>query len=378
VALALVLLVGATLLLRSYATLTAVAPGYDPANVLAVRVSLPSDRYPSNRRQAFFDEVLIAVGSIPGVVDAAVGSGVPPDSGVTFGTLEIEDRPDESQRSSLFAGAYVTPTYFSTLRIPVLEGRVFTADDVGSRDRVAVLSASFVRQYFPGERAIGRRLRLQSDGPWSTVIGVVGDVKTSTQPADRGRPQLYYARAQLRPGFGAIVLRAQGDPYSLVPAIKAKIWAIDPALPVRDIATAEQVLARSIGQSRFNLALLACFAACGLVLAAVGVYGVTALSVGQRHREVGIRMALGATRGAVAALVSRQTGIVVGIGVAVGVAGAAWLSRFLRDLVFQIPATDVMSYAVPAIAVVLAAVAATLIPLRRATTIDPAVVLRTE
>lgn len=378
VALALILLVGAALLLRSYSNLTALDPGYDPANVLSVRISLPSDRYPSSRRQAFFDEALAAVRSIPGVVEAAVGSGIPPDSGVTFGTLEIEGRPSASPRSSLFSGGYVTPTYFATLRIPALEGRVFTDEDIAGRDRVVVLGASFVTQYFPGENPIGRRIRLQSDGPWSTVIGVVGDVKALSLAADSGRLQLYHARAQLRPGFGAIVIRAQGDPLALVPAIKQKIWTLDPTLPIRDVATAEQVLARSISQARFNMTLLACLAVCGLVLAVVGVYGVTALYVGQRHREVGIRMALGATRGAVAALVGRQTALVVGIGVGVGVIGAAWLSRFLRELVFEIATTDLTSYAVPAIAVILAAVAATLIPLRRATTIDPAVVLRTE
>jgi predicted permease len=378
VALALVLLVGAALLLRSYSRLTEVDPGYDPTNVLSVAISLPSDRYPSARRQAFFDQVLTAVRAIPGVTAAAVGNGVPPESGVTFGRLEIERRASADARSGVFSGGYVTPEYFTTLRIPVLDGRVFTGDDLAGRDRVVVLGAAFARQYFPNESPIGRRLRLQSEGPWSTVIGVVGDVRALSLAADSGRLQLYHARAQMRPGFGAVVVRTAGDPQAFVPAIKAAIWAQDPALPLRDIATAGQLLARSISQSRFNMALLAAFAACGLLLAVVGVYGVTALYVGQRHREVGIRMALGATRTSVAGLIARQTALVLAAGVLCGLIGAAWLSRFMRELVFQIATTDAASYAVPALAVVVAALAATLVPLRRATRIDPAVVLRTE
>jgi putative ABC transport system permease protein len=378
VALAVMLLVGASLLLRSYAKLTAVEPGYDPSGVLVMRVSLTSSRYPPQQRQAFFDQAVASIRTLPGVVEAAAGSGVPPDSGSTFGQLEIDGRPDPNRRSGVFGGGFVSPTYFATLAIPVLEGRVFSDDDVLERDRVVVLGASTAALYFPGESPIGQRVRLNPNAPWATVVGVVGDVKAFNLSSPREWPQLYQARAQWRPGYGAIVIRAAGDPEALVPAVKARIWALDPRLPLREIVTADQLLARSVSQSRFNMALLVSFAGCGLLLAVVGVYGVTSLFVGQRQREVGIRMALGATRGAVAALVVRQTALVLAFGIAFGGAGAVWLSRFMRDLVFGVATTDVASFLLPALAIALAAGAATLVPLRRATTVDPAVVLRGE
>jgi putative ABC transport system permease protein len=378
VALALMLLVGASLLLRSYAKLTAVDPGYDPTGVLTVRVSLPSARYAPEARQVFFDEALAGIRAIPGVVAAAVGSGIPPELGITTGQLEIEGRPSSDRTRGIFAGGYVSPAFFATLRIPVLDGRVFTGDDVVGRDRVVVLGASFARDAFGGERPIGRRIRLQADEPWSTVVGVVGDVKAFGLADDGSRPQIYHARAQLRPGYGAFAIRTDADPLARLPAIKAAIWALDPQLPLRDVATAGQLVARSASQARFNLALLAAFAGCGLLLAVVGVFGVMAIFVGERRREVGIRMALGATRGAVGALVLRQTGVVVLGGAAVGVAGAVWLSQFTRTLLFQVAPTDPASFIVPALAIALAAGAAVVVPVRRAMVVDPAIVLRGE
>jgi predicted permease len=382
VALALMLLVGASLLLRSYAKLTAINPGYDPDGVMSVRVSLPSSRYPvkePERRQQFFDAALESVRALPGVVSAAVGNGIPPDSGVSFGQIEIEGRPETAQApSGVFTGAYVTPTYFATLGIPVLEGRPFTDEDVFGRDPVLIVNAAFAREHWPNASAVGRRMRLQPDAPWSTIVGVVGNVKALTLAVDDRRPQIYRARAQVRAGFGAIAIRASGDPRALIPAIKARIWELDPQLPLRDIATAGELLSRATSQSRFNMTLLAAFASCGLVLAVVGVYGVTALFVGQRRREVGIRMALGATRGAVAAFVFRQTAVVLAIGIVIGTTGAVWLGRYLRELVFQVATTDAASFAVPTAAVVLAACAATIVPVRRATSVDPSSVLRGE
>jgi putative ABC transport system permease protein len=376
VSLALMLLVGATLLLRSYAKLTAVDPGYEPAGILSVRVSLPASRYPvadKARRQAFFDEAIASIAALAGVESAAVGNSVPPETGVTFGRLEIQGRSDEA-KSGTFGGGYVTPDYFRTLGIPVLEGRVFSDEDTIGRDPVVVVGRTVANQFWPGESALGKRLRTRSADAWSTVVGVVGDVKAD----DVARLQLYEPRAQVRAGFGSLIVRASGDPLALVPAIKSKIWALDPKLPIGEIATADRIVARATGQSRFNLALLAAFAGCGLLLAVVGVYGVTALFVGQRQREIGIRMALGATRGAVASLVFRQTTVMLAVALITGVAGALWLSRYLQSLVFETATTDVASFALAAAAIAAAAIAATLVPLRRATSVDPAIVLRAE
>ena len=376
VSLALMLLVGATLLLRSYAKLTAVDPGYEPAGILSVRVSLPATRYPvagKARRQAFFDEALASIAALPGVESTAVGNGVPPEAGVMFGRLEVHGRSGQA-KSGTFGGGYVTPDYFSTLGIPVLEGRVFSDEDTLGRDPVVVVGRTLANQFWPGESPIGKRLRTRSADPWSTVVGVVGDVKAD----DVARLQLYEPRAQVRPGFGSLIVRASGDPLALVPAIKSRIWALDPKLPIGEIATAERLIARSTGQSRFSLALLASFAGCGLLLAVVGVYGVSALFVGQRQREIGIRMALGATRGAVASLVLRQTMVMLAVALAAGVGGALWLSRYLQSLVFQTTTTDAVSFAAAAVAIAAASCAATLVPLRRATSVDPAIVLRAE
>jgi predicted permease len=382
VALALMLLVGASLLLRSYAKLTAVDPGYDPDGVLSVRVSLPSSRYPAKeptRRQLFFDDALRSIAALPGVESAAIGNGVPPDTGILFGEIEIDGRAGAaSRRSGVFSGGYVTPEYFATLGIPILEGRGFTSDDTVDRDRVVVVGATFAREFWPGERPIGKRLRLQPNGPWSTVVGIAGDVKALSLSADSGRLQLYQARAQIRPGFGAFVVRAAGDPAALVPAIKSRIWTLDPRLPLTDVATADQLLWRSVGQARFSASLLGAFAGCGLLLAVVGVYGVMAVYVAQRQREVGIRMALGATRAAVAARVLRQTTVTVVAGLALGGLGAWWLTRYLQGLLFQTTTADPISFGGPMLAVAFAALAATLVPLARATSVDPSVVLRSE
>ena len=381
VALALILLVGAGLLLRSYGKLTAVNPGFDPSGVLSVRVSLPASRYPVKdkaRRQAFFDEALSSIATLPGVTSAAIGMGVPLNAGIMFGTIELEGDP-ESKRSTILSGGHVTEDYFSTLSIDLLEGRLFTADDRPGRDSVAIVGRSFARTSWPDASAVGKRFRTDTDGPWHTIVGVVDDVKALSLTGDANdHPQIYLAQQQTRIGYGAFIVRADGDPMALVPAIKTIVWALDDELPMGEIVTAEQVLARATSQSRFNLTLLGIFAACGLVLAVVGVYGVTALYVGQRQREVGIRMALGATRGAVASLVFRQTAILLIAAVVVGGLGAWWLSRYLESLVFATATTDALTFAAAIAAVVIASIAATLVPLRRATSVDPAIVLRAE
>jgi predicted permease len=375
IAVALMLLVGATLLLRSYGRLTAVTPGYDPTNLISMSLSLPSARYPPPARQAFFDQALAAIGTIPGVRSVAAGSGIPPQLGSSFGKLDIEGRPESDPISGVFAGGYVSASFFSTLGIPVLQGRAFTDDDGVDRDPVVVLGASFARQIF-GRDAVGRRVRLRSRDPWFTVIGVVGDVKAFGLADDGRRPQLYFARAQQRPGYGVIVLRAAGDPAALVPAVKSRIWALDSQLPIRDIATADQLLTRAASQARFNMVLLTALAGSGLLLALVGVFGVMALYVGERRGEVGIRIALGATRKSVASLVVRRTGLVVAGGLSVGLAAAAWLSGYTRALLFQVSPIDLPSFAIPAGLVAFASAAAVIVPMRRAARVDPVVVLR--
>lgn len=382
VALALILLVGAGLLIRSYAKLMAVDPGYNADGVLAVDVFLPADRYPDanpGSQRRFFDETLSTLESLPGVATAAVGS-MPARPMMMFATLSIEGRPDMQARPLLLAGGYVTESYFRALGVPIQDGRGFTADDTDARDRVAIVNETFAKRFWPGESAVGKRLRAsRDDGPWLTVVGVAADVRFGgLSGMSSGRLQLYFPRSQTTTSFGTFILRASGDPLALIPAVKASIWNHDAQIPLTRIATARELLARSASERRFNLTLLALFAACGLLLAVVGVYGVTALLVGQRQREVGIRMALGATRGAVARLILRQTAILLIAAVVAGGLGAWWLSRYLESLVFETATTDALTFATAIAAVVIASIAATLVPMRRATSVDPAIVLRTE
>ncbi|HET9372931.1 MAG TPA: ABC transporter permease [Vicinamibacterales bacterium] len=376
VALALTLLIGSTLLARSYGRLTARDPGYRPDGVLSVRVSLPISRYPASeaeRRQQFFDQVRAAMTTMPDIAAVAIGNGVPPDNGITFGDLAIEGRPPLGTTAPrLFSGGYVTPNYFSTLGIPIRQGRAFSDEDTFGRTGVVIVGESLARSYWPQGDAVGSRIRLQTNGEWLTIVGVAGDVLTSFTR------QIYYARAQARPGSGALVIRTTGNPYAVLPAIKAAIWAQDPALPLADVATAHELLARSTSLPRFNLALLGVLALSGFVLAVVGVYGVTSLQVSQRQREVGIRVALGASRVAVTGLVLRQTGMLLAAGTTIGVVAAVWLSRYIETLLYQTARTDVMSFAAAAAAIVTAGLVAAVVPIRRALSVDPTSALRSE
>lgn len=346
---------------------------------LAVDVSLPASRYPGNNEEArrqFFDAALESIASLPGVTAAGVGS-IPVRPVVMLAELSIEGRPDIRSRRQMMAGGYITSSYFDVLDIPVKEGRTFNEDDAAGRAPVVIINQAFANEFWPHESAVGKRLG--DVGSWMTVVGVVSDVAFGgfTGMAG-GRLQMYFPRTQSGTSFGTFIIRASGDPLALVPAVKASIWNHDAEIPLTRIATAHQLLARSASERRFNLVLLALFAACGLILAVVGVYGVTALQVGQRQREVGIRMALGATRAAVVRLVLRQTVTVLGLAVTAGTLGAWWLSRYLESLVFATATTDALTFAAAISAVVIASIAATIVPLRRATSVDPAIVLRAE
>lgn len=382
VAVALVLMIGASLLLKSYARLTAVDPGFDPRNLLTVSVSLPPARYPASepaRRAQFFEDTLESIRRLPGVQSAALGNGIPPATGILFGTLAIEGRAPGDAKSAIFGGGYVTPSYFSTLGIPILDGRGFTDDDTVGRERVVMISQSLADAHWPGRSPIGAHLKIQArDVEWATVVGVVRDVKTISLASTATRPQLYFPRAQLRPGFGAFIIRTAGNPHDVIPMVKARIWDADAGLPIRDVATGDDVLRRDTSQARFNLVLLVAFAASGLALVVVGVYGVTAMLVNQRTRELAIRLALGATPAAVTTLVLRQTAGLLVFGLLLGAGTGLAVSRYLESLLFGTQSTDPLSFAAGAAVIGISALVATLIPLRRASTLSPTTALSAE
>ena len=380
VALSLVLLVGAGLLLKSFARLQQVDLGFDAEQVLTARISLPEARYLAPAQQAaFFDALVTRVGALPGVTAAGTVSWLPL-SGLRSATdLWIEGRPvpppDERIGAHIQA---VTPDYFRAMGIPLREGRTFAASDGVEQPKAVVVSRSFAERYLAGGPALGQRIAM----PWGdtlrgTIVGVVGDVRHAGVDS-LPHPTLYWAESQWPWNAMTLVVRTNGDPEGLAPSLVAEIHALDPQLPVADVRPMQAYLGDTLARRRFTMTLLAGFATTALALTAVGLYGVMAYSVAQRTRELGIRLALGASRQRVLRAELRRASAVVGVGVAAGLVGAAAFTRVLDALLFGVSATDPAVFAL--IIALLAAVGlvASWIPARRATRVDPMVALRAD
>ncbi|MFL6227895.1 MAG: ABC transporter permease [Pyrinomonadaceae bacterium] len=385
VALSLVLLVGAGLLIRTFANLLGVTPGFDPHKVLTFQIDLNGARYDTtNEAAAFYRSALERIGSLPGVEAAAVTNKLPLDWQFNMPVV-FPEKPEEMQSVQF---RMISAAYFRAMKIDVRQGRAFTdADDAGAAP-VAVVNEAFARRFFGADNPFARRLsvgRATSDPP-REVVGVVGDIKQ--QGLDRPAPPMVYVPIPQVPDrlmaavrtftSASFVVRAAGDPASLTPAIKQEIAALDPTLPLAHVATMEEIASRSIASQRFNMMLLGVFAALGLLLAAVGIYGVMSYTVAQHTREIGIRMALGARRADILRLVVWRGMLLTLVGVGVGAAGSFALTRFIASMLFGVKATDPLTFA--SIALLLAAVAlvACLVPARRATRVDPMVALRYE
>jgi putative ABC transport system permease protein len=380
VALALVLLVGAGLLIKSFHRLQQVNAGFNPENVLSVPFVLPQSKYPDgNARAAFIKRIMEKLKSLPGV--QAVG-------GVT--TLPLSG--DHASRSFIVEGQTVspegrnvanmraaTPDYFRVMSIPIVKGRGFTEQDHFDAPTVVIINESFERLYFPGEDPIGKRVisPASSDGIPMTIVGVAGDVRNGG-PEDEPRPEFYYSYFQNPTRFMYMAIRTAAEPAGLIPAIRREIWSEDNDLPLANISTLEQLLSKTIAQRRFNLLLLGLFSGLALVLAVVGIYGVVSYAVTQRTHEIGIRLALGAQQGDVRKLVIRQGMIPVVGGIAIGLSGALALTRLMKSLLFGVSATDPLTFAVIALLLTFVALLACFVPARRATKVDPLVALRYE
>lgn len=380
IALSLVLLVGAMLLVRSFRNLMSVDPGFSAHNVLSASLSPPEQRYGDDQRvRAFYDELLARAQRLPGVTSAGLcqivpfsgGGGGYPFSVEGYQIGANEPLPVTWRRS-------VTPDYFKTMGIGVLQGRAFENSDQEKTPLVAIVDEKLARKFFPNGDPVGKRVRLGGEkAPWLTVVGVTRSVKNRQLDED-ARYYIYQPFTQWVRRENSIVLRSTVDPASLVAGLRSQVASLDSDLPLFDVTTIDESVARSVSSRRLSSMLLLGFSVTAFLLAVIGIYGVISLSVTNRTNEFGIRLALGAQPRNVLQLVVGQGMRVALVGLAIGLAAALTITRLMRSLLFGISATDPVTFAAVALLLALAALAAAYIPARRATKVDPLVALRYE
>lgn len=379
VALALVLLIGAGLLIRSFYRLQQVDPGFNSSNALAVTVSLPGRKYPQpEQRTAFFTQLIEKVSALPGVVAVGASQSLPIQGDFLLG-FTIQGRPPYAPGEDPSTNYYsVSPDYFKSMGIPLLRGRVFTEQDRAGAPRVAIINEEMAKRYFPDEDPIGKRIHV-TQGPeiFREIVGIVGDVKQYglAQPTTL---QTYEPSPQMQFSTMTLVVRAEGNVAPLGGAIRTQVLAIDKEQPISRIRPLEQVVSESVAKQRFSMLLLGIFAAVALILAAVGLYGVMSYSVTQRTHEIGIRTALGASQTDVLKLVVGQGVMLALAGVGIGLLSAFALTRLMVVLLFGISATDPLTFVAISAVLLLVALAACFVPARRATKVDPTIALRYE
>jgi putative ABC transport system permease protein len=377
VALALVLLVGAGLMLRSFEQLEAVDPGFDPHHLLTLEVAAGGKSYPTGPgRIRFFDQLRPRLEALPGVESVSLINHLPVSGDVWTLGIIIYGRPDPPPgQQPTAAYRVVQPGYFQTMRTSILRGREFSSHDVADAVPVAIVNEALAKHHWPGEDAIGQRLRL---GPkWLTIVGVAKNVKQSDWVA-RPDDEIYLPHAQSDASFSymTVVMRAHGDPLALAKPVEAEVRSIDKDVPIAHVQSMEQVIADKLWRGRLAMTLLGLFAAVAVTLAALGIYGAISYSVSQRTGEIGIRMALGARSGDVLRMILLQGLVVVGIGVTAGLFGAWMLTRTLGSLLYGVTATDPVTFiAVPVLLIAISAVACCL-PALRASKTDPVTALR--
>jgi putative ABC transport system permease protein len=388
-ALAVMLLVGAGLLMRSFMRLQSVDPGFNPARTLSFELTFPDEAYGDDheaRIVSFFDQLLPRLRALPGVKAADAVMGLPL-SGMSFNiSFEVTGRPSvPPQDQPSMEIRVATPGYFSTLGIPLERGRYFTDRDRAGSVPVILLTESAARQYFPNEDPIGKKIvlgwgkrvkgqRIRAGGE---IVGIVGDVKEQGLSV-ASEPQLYMPLRQWPVQSMSVVVKTATPPGGIADAVKEQVYAVDPNLPVSNVRTLDDIVARSISQPRFYMLLLAIFAGVALVMAAIGIFGVLSYAVAQRTREIGIRMALGAQERSVVRLVVGQAMTLVLAGVAIGVAAALALSKTMASMLFAIQATDPETFVAVALLLTVIALLASYLPARRATRVDPIIALRAE
>lgn len=381
VALALVLLVGAGLLIRSLNRLNSVDPGFDPHQLMTMRVNLPERKYDSEIKIiSFFQRAVERLRTIPGVETVGAINYVPFGGPYSGTVIQIEGQPKLPPGQELTTGIVVTDAnYFSTMHIPLKRGRLFSAQEATEMRHVVIINEAFARENFPGQDPIGKRvtINMKDQNVPTEIIGIVGDNKHKGLDTET-EPMAFWPHPELVDSSMTLLVRTQGDPRNLAAAARNVIHELDPDQPIGEVNTMQGLMAKSVARSRFNTVLLTVFSALALVMAAVGIYGVMSYSVQQRTHELGIRMALGAQHRDVLQLIVKQ-GIALGvIGVAAGLLASFGLTRLMTSLLFEVTATDTRTFAGVAAGLFAIVLIACYIPARKATKVNPLVALRYE
>jgi putative ABC transport system permease protein len=383
ISLAMVLLVAGGLLMRSFALVTSVNPGFDPKNVIEADVSLPQFQYSTPQQwTAFSNELLARLHAQPGLRDSALAAPLPMDrqGEANFAFSIVGNPPLPPGKSTTADYATVSPDYFRVMRIPLLRGRFFSEQDSQSHPNVAIISETLARRYFPNQDPVGRQMKFgfppDSDAS-REVVGVVGDVRDEALSREPG-PMMYVPFAQAPLYGGEVVVKSSMSASSVADGIREAVHSIDKDLPVTDVESFPAALGASIAQERFRTLLLSSFSGIALVLAAVGIFGVISYSASQRTHEIGIRMALGAQQRSVLRLILGQGAKLALVGLSAGTVAALLLTRLMASLLYGISATDPLTFGAVAIVLLGVAMTACYIPARRAMRVDPMVALRHE
>ena len=382
-ALCAMLLIGAGLLIRSFVRVRDVNPGFNPHNVLTLELTMTGERYKDKTAVlAAYHELWQRLENLPGVTSAGAVTSLPLSQMFAWGPITVEGRvPPPGEKFINADVRMVSGHYFEAMEIPLREGRLFSYDDVADKPRVAIVDDYMAQQLWPNQDPIGKRLHIgginETSSPWITVVGVVGRVKQYTLDSD-SRIAYYVPQTQYATRAMNVVMRSSNDPVALAGAVKQQIRELNPDIPLYNVSTMQERFNNSLARRRFTMLVLGAFAAISVGLAAIGIYGLIAYLVGQGSREVGIRLALGATPKNIMTLIVRGGMTLAFWGVGIGIGGAIVVSRLMRSLLFGIGVTDVVTFAaVPALLACIAFLAS-YIPARRAARIDPSISLRCE
>jgi len=371
IALTVMLVAVACMLFRSFTEVRRVDAGFRPGRALTMHLAITRQKYPQDRDvAAFLYRLMEQVRAVPGVVAAGMVNRLPIIGGIQNGPVEFEGQNLPVSRYGSTDWRTATPDYFRAIGIPLIEGRFLAETDTEDAKYVGLIDEVTARKVWPNQSVIGKRFRGAASLPWAEIVGVVGRIRHDGLDAET-RPQVYWNYKQRAQDRMALVVRTGGDPANWAAPVIAQIRALDPDQPVYNVFTMEDIVDRSLSQRRLNAVLVAVFAGVSLLLAAIGIYGVVAYSVQQRVREFGIRLALGANRRDVTRIVVLRAAAIACIGSVLGLGAAAALGRFLQTMLFEVSATDAVSYASAAAVLIAVAVIASYVPVRRALAMDP-------